>query len=372
MHYGQVNNINVLVVEDKPEDSKKVLNHLQSSDLDIKKIFHTITLTDTLKHLAEQNIDIILLNLSLPDSFGAETFNVIYAKYPHIPIVLLTGMYEKAMANLLVKAGALDYLLKETLNLEIIERTIFYNLERNRLQNDLKFLNQELKYINNILAHQIKDPLYEIAVLIHQLFPDPFNEIKEETSEFIVKKNLSDINKILDHVFDFSRINGEEFLVHKISISESIEEVIKTLNPPSNIEIRLTSDFPVVNSNKYLIFQIFHNLINNAMKFVNPEKGYIEIYALEKRSFWEFYVRDNGAGIPLEKQEMIFEVLNDPDKRDVYLKSGIGLSIVKRIVARLKGKVGIESTDDKGTIIKFSLPKKIVSSSKPTQKTLDL
>jgi signal transduction histidine kinase len=107
------------------------------------------------------------------------------------------------------------------------------------------------------------------------------------------------------------------------------------------------------------------------MKFANPEKGFIEIYAVEKRNFWEFYVKDNGAGIPLEKQEMIFEVLNDPDKRDVYLKSGIGLSIVKRIVSRLNGKIGIESTDEKGTIIKFSLPKKIVSSSKPSQKTFD-
>ena len=108
------------------------------------------------------------------------------------------------------------------------------------------------------------------------------------------------------------------------------------------------------------------------MKFVNPEKGYIEISSKEKKSGWEFYVRDNGSGIPLDKQQMIFEVLNDPDKRDIYLKSGIGLSIVKRLVSRLKGKVGIESTDETGTVIKFSLPRKIILSSKPSQKTLDL
>ena len=365
MHYGQVNNISLLLVEDKPEDSTRVLGYLQNSDLDFKKIFHTTSLAETFKVLSEQTIDIIILNLSLPDSFGAETFSAIYSKYPHIPIILYTGMYQKAIANLLVKAGALDYLLKETISLEILERTIFYNLERSRLITDSKFLNQELKYINNILAHHIKDPLYEIAVLIHQLFPDPFNEIKEESPEHIVKRNLSDINKMLDHVFDYSRMNGEEFLVHKISVSECIDEVINTLNPASNIEIKITSDFPVVNSNKYFIFQIFYNLINNAMKFVNPEKGYIEISAREKKGGWEFYVRDNGTGIPLDKQQMIFEVLNDPDKRDIYLRSGIGLSIVKRLVSRLKGKVGIESTDEHGTIIKFSLPKKIILSSKP-------
>jgi signal transduction histidine kinase len=372
MHYGLVNNISLLFVEDKPDDSKKMLNFFQSSDLDFKKIYHAVTLKETLKYLSEQNIDIVVLNLSLPDSFGAETFNAVYGKYPNIPIVLFTGMYEKAMANLLIKEGAVDYLVKETVNLEIVERTVFYNLERSRLNNELKFLNQEIKYINNILVHQIKDPLYEVAVLIHQLFPDPFNDLKEGSPEYIVNKNLSDIHKILDHVFDFSRINTEGIPVHKISLQESIEEVIQNLAPPSNVEIKLSSEFPVVHSNKYMIFQIFHNLITNAMKFVNPDKGYIEIYAQEKRSFWEFYVKDNGTGIPLEKQEMIFEVLNDPEKRDIYLRSGIGLSIVKRIVSRLKGKVGIEATDEKGTIIKFSLPKKIISTSKPGQKTLDL
>lgn len=372
MHYGHVNNICILVVEDKPEDSAKILGYLQSSDLDFKKIYHTTTLADSLKYLAEQNIDIVLLNLSLPDSFGAETFNEIYNRYPLVPIILLTGIYQKAIANLLVKAGALDYLLKETVNQEIIERTIFYNLDRSRLQNDLKFLNQELKYFNNIMAHHIKDPMYELSVLIHQQFPDAFNDIKEGTLEYSVKKNLSNINKMLDHVFDYSRINGEELLVHKISIAECIEEVISTLNPPANIEIKLRSDFPVVSSNKYLIFQIFYNLINNAMKFVDADKGHIEMYAQEKRGYWEFFVKDNGTGIPLDKQDVIFDVLNDPDKRDIYLRSGIGLSIVKRIVSRLKGKVGIESTDENGTIIKFSLPKKIVSSPKPSQKTLDL
>ena len=84
MHYGPINNISLLLVENKPEDSKTIFDYLQKSDLDFKKTFHAKSLADAIKYLSDQSIDIIILNINLPDSFGAETFYSIYSKYQQI------------------------------------------------------------------------------------------------------------------------------------------------------------------------------------------------------------------------------------------------------------------------------------------------
>jgi DNA-binding NtrC family response regulator len=140
-----MNSIRVLLIEDNPGDARLINEMLSEPSSMSTDLVHDSSINSALKILEFRDFDIILLDLSLPDSSGLDSLEVLHKKYPDIPIVILTGFADEETAVQAVKAGAQDYLYKSELNKLLLIRTIRYALERRTLEREKENLIEELK-----------------------------------------------------------------------------------------------------------------------------------------------------------------------------------------------------------------------------------
>ena len=136
---------------------------------------------------------------------------------------------------------------------------------------------------------------------------------------------------------------------------KQVNDLKKILYVPENVEIVIHNSLPTVHGDKVKLQQLFQNLISNAVKFIDKEKGTVEIDFKEHTSFYEFSVKDNGMGIEKKHHKKIFKIFHALDKSKT--SSGIGLSIVKKIIDHYGGEIWLESEVSKGTIFHFTLKK---------------
>ena len=167
-------------------------------------------------------------------------------------------------------------------------------------------------------------------------------------------------SQLVKEILDYSSIGFlEEEKEEVIKTVEIIHEIGSLLHIPENIEFKVSSDIPLVKISKIRIHQIFQNLISNAIKFNNKKEGKIEIGANKLNSdYWEFFVKDNGIGIPEEDIDSLFQVFKTINKSPE--STGLGLAIVKKIVQFYGGDVKINSNFGHQTTVFFTLPSKYV------------
>jgi signal transduction histidine kinase len=115
---------------------------------------------------------------------------------------------------------------------------------------------------------------------------------------------------------------------------------------------------PTIEARRFLLFQVFTNLIDNAIKHLDRSNGKIEISATPQGDYYEFAIADDGSGIAPEYHEKIFGIFQVLQPRDLKENTGIGLSIVKKIIETEGGEIFLESELDKGATFRFSWPKK--------------
>ena len=139
--------------------------------------------------------------------------------------------------------------------------------------------------------------------------------------------------------------------------SRLVEEVIESLSPPKNIQFRIEETLPKVTIDPVQIDQVFQNLIGNAVKFMDKPDGIIEVACRDLDSFWEFCVKDNGPGIEERHFKRIFQIFQSLQREEDSDSTGIGLTIVKKIVEQNGGKVTVESEPGRGSTFRFTLPK---------------
>jgi diguanylate cyclase (GGDEF)-like protein len=131
--------VRILVVEDNPGDAALLRRYLRTASV-AAEIAHVERLSDALELLRDQSPDIVLLDLSLPDSQGLATFGEVRVRRPDLPVIVLTGLDDQEIATEAVKAGAQDYLVKGKIDPDVLGRAIRYAIERNRMQQELQAL----------------------------------------------------------------------------------------------------------------------------------------------------------------------------------------------------------------------------------------
>ena len=250
------------------------------------------------------------------------------------------------------KLNTADY-VKEQSN-EIVK----INRQREELLKSLEKQNQELNEYAHMVSHDLKAPLRSIDTLI--------NWFKEDNSEILNEANMKSLDLILSNVekmdllikgiLNYSSIDKQEMDDRNIDLNILIDEILRTINIPNHITIELKNQMPKVFGNDFRFKQLFQNLIQNAIKYNDKEKGTIEIGSKENENDFEFYIKDNGMGIKERYQSKIFDIFSKLENNDQ--SSGIGLSIVKKIIEVYEGKIWLESQEGKGSTFYFTLPKK--------------
>jgi len=231
--------------------------------------------------------------------------------------------------------------------------------EQQLLIKKLESTNKELESFAYVTSHDLKAPLRAIGSLADWLHADQAGKMDEQGREHLklLKSRVSRMNELIDGILHYSRIGRIDGEKTPIDLNELVSDVLELLQVPENIDVEVQERLPVLFTHKTHITQIFENLVSNAVKYSNRPKGKIKIAVDELPYFWRFRVSDNGIGIEKKYQEKIFEIFQTLKPRDEEESTGIGLTIVKKIVETSGGEIWISSRPGKGSTFYFTLPK---------------
>ncbi|MEA3478730.1 MAG: tetratricopeptide repeat protein [Bacteroidota bacterium] len=259
--------------------------------------------------------------------------------------------------------------------LEFIADQIGIMIERKSTEEKLKASKEKAEESDRLktsfltnMSHEIRTPMNAIIGFSNLLLKPDLSQRKKGEYVAIIRNNSASLLKIIDDIIDTARIEvgeikieEENSLINKImdEILTATEEM-KGKHGKKDIDLILKKGEPDddfrVKTDPYRIRQILSNLLSNAIKFV--DKGYIEFgYRIEEDEIL-FYVKDTGIGIPVHKQEFIFERFRQVEESYTrkYGGTGLGLTICRNLVVMIGGKIWVESEEGKGTTFYFTIP----------------
>ncbi|MGB1242357.1 MAG: tetratricopeptide repeat protein [Chitinophagales bacterium] len=219
--------------------------------------------------------------------------------------------------------------------------------------------NQELERFAYIASHDLKEPLRTVGSYI-SLIKRRYAQNVESVPYFnFVGEGIDRMYRLLDDLLTYSKIDKQESKQETIDLNNLLEIVEQTLS--DDIEAKEASihihDLPTIKASDTELYQLFENLISNALKFRGEDTPKVDIACSETDKTYIFSVKDNGIGIATEYQNQIFTIFQRLHTRAVYQGNGIGLSICKKIVERYKGKIWVKSIEGVGSTFYFSFPK---------------
>ncbi len=231
--------------------------------------------------------------------------------------------------------------------------------EQIKLINEAEQLNQELRDFAYLVSHDLKAPLRGIGSIVDWI-TDDYEELYDEKGKELLqllKDRLKRMYNLIDDILNYSRIGRLESSNEIIKPYEVITDVIETLEIPPNCQINIQPNMPRVFYDYTRLYQVFQNLISNALKFNDKDRAIIDIHCFEVDEFIRFEVKDNGIGIAPKYHDKVFQIFQTLGERNREDDTGIGLSIVKRIIELGGGTVTLTSKLGTGCTFAFTIKK---------------
>jgi signal transduction histidine kinase len=348
---------------------------------------------DALDLVKAQQPEVVLLDYMMPGKDGFSALTDIKLHFPDTYVIILTGRGSEQIAVTLMKAGASDYVLKPFLNQDLVERVEkvlkvreveIRNrelvLERDRLLREIESWNRTLEmrvqektlelkkiqaeivqtekmstlgYISAGMAHEIRNPLNSIG-LYAQLLKGGLDD--PEWVDFLekIETEVRRIDGILRKLMD--AVKRPRYHLQQVSIPRIIDSLLDLFQPRVKLHgIKVKRDYrtipPLILADATEIEQIFSNLFANSIEEMT-EGGILTIILEQEDDTVHIHVTDTGKGIPQEDLQRIF----DPFYTTKNSGTGLGLSVVLRIVRTYNGKIEVKSELGKGTTFSVSLP----------------
>lgn len=222
----------------------------------------------------------------------------------------------------------------------------------------LQETNRELADLVYAVTHDLKAPLRGIARLGDWLTEDYASKLGEDGRALVSKlqARARQLHALVDGILAYSRVGRAAENETEVDMNHLVGEVTRLLDPPANFTIRTPHPLPTIPGIPHQIHQLFQNLIDNAMKFADKPEGWVQITCSRAGSAWEFSVADNGPGIPPAYHAKIFALFQRLDTLPDRPGTGIGLSLVKRIVETRGGQIEVISEEGQGTTFRFTWP----------------
>ena len=239
---------------------------------------------------------------------------------------------------------------------------------------ELAKLNEKLKKLDKVksdfvsaVSHELRTPLTSIKGYSSILIAGKLGEVSPAQKERLEKidKHSNSLTHLINNLLDIARIESGrvQMEIKDISIKETLEGIVDIITPQmkeKKISLKINSKTNVdkIKADQGQLERVFLNLLSNAIKFT-PEKGKITIHIKDEDGFIEFGLEDSGIGIPKQDLQKVFEEFFRSDNaQDQKIKgSGLGLSLVKKIIEAHKGKIWVDSELNKGTKFSFTIPK---------------
>lgn len=237
---------------------------------------------------------------------------------------------------------------------------LYANLEEKVAARTLELaqINKELQDFAHVVSHDLKAPLRSISSLAKWLEEDMGDKLAgmaRQQLDLMVDRTKK-MQDLIDGILQYSRAGISHESKRPVDIAEIVEETLSLLGSPDHVEVKRDTPLPVVRFEPSKIRQVFQNLIGNAFKYMDKEKGIVHIGCEDEGKAWRFYVSDNGPGMNEEDQKEIFKLFHTA-KGDRIDGTGIGLSIVKKIVESAGGEIWVESMPGEGSVFYFTVIK---------------
>jgi signal transduction histidine kinase len=383
----------VLLVEDNPGDVRLLREMVAEDPFTEWQITHAGSFANAVEHLGASNFDVILLDLSLPDTHGLNTFVRMAALEPAAPVIVLSGLDDTTLALQAVRTGAQDYLLKGEVTSNLITRAMRYAIERKRAEDALKqersllaqrvaertaelsAVNAELtraaKLKNEFLAtisHELRTPLSVILMVTQSLQKGVYGAVTQRQYDSVerIHKSGNHLLALITDLLDLSKIEAGQFSMEVSPVSahticQSSLQMVQEAAQGKRIRLSYAQNNAVgtIQADERRLTQILLNLLNNAVKFT-PADGQVglEVTGDRAREFVRFVVWDTGIGINEGDYERIFRPFEQVDHNlnRQYDGAGLGLPLVYRLVELHGGSVTIESALGQGSRFIVTLP----------------
>ena len=230
-------------------------------------------------------------------------------------------------------------------------------IEKEKLLHKLAKQNEYLNEYAHAVSHDLKSPLRSIHALLSWIQEDNEKEFSNQTQEYLnqIRDKVEKMDNLIQGILTYSKIEAQKRAVEKTDLNEVVRNTIETIHIPKNIAVTIANELPSMETNSFIMHQLFQNLISNAVNYNDKEKGVVTIASTESKNHYIFSVKDNGVGIDLKYQDKIFQIFESYSKN--AQSTGIGLAIVKKIVDQCNGKIWLESQKGIGTIFFIKLPK---------------
>ncbi len=388
----------VLLIEDNPGDARLVHELLKEARGNFT-ISVAEKLGQGLKLLFSQDVDVVLLDLNLPDRNGLVTLTELQTRFSHLPIVIMTSIDDEELAHQAVRLGAQDYLVKGNVNGELLRRTLIYAIERKKTEEDILKLsedmaarnveleeaNRELEAFIYSVSHDLRAPLRSMSGFARFLIEDYSDKVDNRGKDYLsrIQTGSEKMSRLIDDLLHLSKISRQEIVLIEVDMSRLASAVVSDLReaePVRNVAVSIREGL-VANADLRLMEIVLSNLLGNAWKFTSKtEDARIEFGSLEgtvpdfsppsaertERSGvveselsqlgrTVYFVRDNGAGFDPHYVEKIFWPFQRLHSEKEFEGSGIGLAIVERIIHRHGGKVWADGAPGKGATVYFTL-----------------
>jgi signal transduction histidine kinase len=421
--------LRVLLVEDSPSDAVLLQESLAENRPGEFNFTHVESWAEAVECMRQRPFDVLLLDLSLPDVTGRETFMRARAEAPHLPIVVLTGEANEELGLDALRHGIQDYLIKGQACGRQMVRGILYSIERKQVEEALKRAEEalreserqlrqwnselerrvaertatleetisDLEDFSHSITHDLRAPLRAIRSFAQILGEECLVCGRSRAQEHIqrITNAAARMDKLIQDVLQYSRLARSELRLEPVDVQALLRGIIETYPAfqPPQVEIEIQGTLPRVLGNEAALTQCFSNLLGNAIKFVapgtrpkvrvwaepggspnseirNPKEGrspksepenktsgaapghsvvthHVSPITSQASPSVRLWFADNGIGIPKDAQQRIFNMFQRLDKS--YDGTGVGLTVVRKAVEKMGGKVGLESEPGHGS-----------------------
>ena len=365
--------VQVLLVEDNAGDARLLHEMFRKEKAGSFVLTHLLRMTEAVAHLEKGGVDILLLDMGLPDGHGLDTVRRAQAAAPHVPVIVLTGLNDEALAAQAMKEGAQDYLIKGQIESRALPRALRHAIERHRMQEEAELIRiNQLQFKDKFLSHvshELRSPLNAIYQFVTILFDNIGGELTQEQHEYlgIVLRNVKQLQAMIDDLLEVTRVQGGQLAIELqcTSVEEVIAFAVSTLQGAAqakeiSLSVELGGLLPLVCADPMRVRQILIILLDNAIKFT-PPGGSVEIRAgalAQDPNTLALEITDSGCGIDPAMTERIFDRLFQASDPALAGRQGLGLGlyICKELVARQGGRIWASGTPGNGAVLSFTLP----------------
>ncbi|MEH6768870.1 PAS domain S-box protein [Maribacter arcticus] len=230
-------------------------------------------------------------------------------------------------------------------------------LQKEKLLRKLEVSNQGLEDYAHIVSHDLKSPLRSISALATWLIDDYKDVLDEGGKQYLelLQEKVASMDKLIHGILEYSTVNISEHDSSEVNLNAVISEIAGAIYIPDHVELVVTKELPTIDADRTKMYQLFQNIISNAVVHIEREVGVVEVLFKEEVDLWHFTISDNGIGIPKEYHKKIFDIFQSIGNKE--RSTGIGLSIVKKIIDYYGGRVWIDSVVGEGTQFHFTIMK---------------